>query len=166
MQIAGKTRRQAMVAAGRLAILAGLTLALASTAFAALGGDEASVQNDGQQMKASKLSMKSAQKYTVHEIQADSGTTVKEFVSPGGTVFAVTWQGPRIPDLHQLLGDYYEQFRQSAAQRRLGPTRYRGPLVIQRSGLVVESGGHMGAFSGKAYLPDLLPEGVQPGDIQ
>ncbi len=159
-----------MVAAGTLAILAGLTLALASTAFAALGGDEASVQNDGQQMKASKLTMRSAQKYTVHEIQTASGTTVKEFVTPGGTVFAVAWQGPFIPDLQQLFGNYYGQFQQAATERRQQAQqrgiRYRGPLVIRQSGLVVESGGHMRGYVGKAYIPDLLPQGVQPGDIQ
>ena len=41
-----------------------------------------------------------------------------------------------------------------------------GPGIVQDSGLVVHSGGHMGAFSGQAYLPQALPAGVSGTDIQ
>ncbi|WP_250520786.1 DUF2844 domain-containing protein, partial [Caballeronia sp. NCTM1] len=42
----------------------------------------------------------------------------------------------------------------------------RGQVSVQDSGLVVHSGGHMGAFSGSAYLPQSLPAGVSASDIQ
>jgi hypothetical protein len=31
---------------------------------------------------------------------------------------------------------------------------------------VLQSGGHMRAYVGKAYVPEMLPEGVQPDAIQ
>jgi hypothetical protein len=37
---------------------------------------------------------------------------------------------------------------------------------VDQSTLVVQSGGHMGAFSGRAWLPPALPAGVSGSDIQ
>src|SRR5271156_4206175 len=71
-------------------------------AFASLGGDAASIQSDQFQMQGSRA-ITAAQSYTVHEIQAATGTTVREYLSPQGKVFAVTWPGPRMPDLRQLF---------------------------------------------------------------
>jgi hypothetical protein len=79
-------------------------------------------------------------------------------------VFGVAWQGQRIPDLRQLLGAYYDQYERAAAAARIA--RHRGPLVIQEPGLVVQSGGHMRAYSGWAYAPDLLPAGVRAEEIR
>jgi hypothetical protein len=42
----------------------------------------------------------------------------------------------------------------------------RGPLLIQVPGLVMQMGGHMGALTGMAYLPQSLPAGVRAEDIQ
>ena len=79
-------------------------------------------------------------------------------------VFGVAWDGPQIPDLRQILGNYYDQFERSAAQRRL--VHQRGPLAIEEPGLVVYSGGHMRAYTGKAYVPAELPQGVRPEEIR
>ena len=154
--------------AALFAAVALLMLAFASTAFASLGGGASTVEQDRVQMRSAKrAAAQPSSKYTVQEMQTDAGTTVKEFISPQGTVFAVTWQGPVMPDLQQLFGRYYDQFQQAAADRaKAGGLRSRGPMVIQQPGLVVQSGGHMRAYFGKAYLPDMLPEGVKPGDIQ
>ena len=70
-----------------------------------------------------------------------------------------------MPDLPTLLGTYFTQFDSArAAARSAQPGR--GPLDLSLSGLVVRSGGHMGAFSGQAYLPQSLPSGVSADDIQ
>jgi hypothetical protein len=53
--------------------------------------------------------------YTLHEITREDGTVVKEFVSPAGIVFAVSWQGPSLPNLVQLLGNYFPQFSRQRA---------------------------------------------------
>ena len=129
-------------------------------AFAGLGEDAGSVQADQARMQAS-LRTTQAQAYTVQEIQAPTGIVVREYVSPAsGKVFAVAWQGPWPPNMQQILASYFDQFQQ-AAQARAGTARaMRRPLVINLPGLVVESGGHMRSFAGRAYIPAMLPQGV------
>ena len=141
-----------------LAFAASLSLTL--PAFAALGGDATSVTNDQLQMQAT---LRSTQKqgYTMHELTLPSGT-VREYVTAQGKVFGVAWQGATPPDFQQILGTYFQQFIQAGKAHRRGT----GPLVIEQPGLVVYSGGHMRAFFGKAYVPDMLPEGVTADAIK
>jgi hypothetical protein len=141
-----------------------LMLALPLPALAALGGDAASVHEDQAQMKGT-LKTTEGMTYTVHEIKAGTGTVVREYVSPGGEVFGVSWQGPFIPDMQQLLGSYFEAYS-SAAQAQRTAHRGRAPLSIQQAGLVVESNGHMRSYSGRAYDPGKLPQGVSANDIR
>lgn len=129
-------------------------------ALAALGGDPTSVTNDQIHMQATLRSTQ-MQGYTVHELSAPSGNTVREFVSPQGKVFGIAWQGPFRPDFQQLFGTYFQQFTDSAKSHRRG-----SPLSIEQPGLVVYSGGHMRAFFGKAFVPAMLPQGVTANDIK
>src|SRR5260221_2541068 len=134
-------------------------LARPAPVMAALGGNETSVQSDRTQMRAALLRMTRAERYTVHEMQAPSGTIVREYVSTTGAVFAVAWIGPWQPDLRQVLGTYFEQYVQAARAvraRRAG----HGPLLLQEPGLVVQLSGHPRAFAGKAYVPLLIPQGL------
>lgn len=141
-----------------------LLLAGAGRALAELGGDVTTVAADQRQMQAAKQSVRRAENYAVHEYKAAAGTVVREYVSPSGKVFGVAWQGPAIPDLRQLLGAYYAEY--AGAASATGNVRHRGPLLIQEPGLVVQSGGHMRAYSGWAYAPDLLPTGVRAEEIR
>ena len=145
-------------------LAAWLLLAGAGRAAAELGGDVTTVAADQQRMQGTKRSVRQAENYAAHEYETQSGTAVREYVSPGGKVFGVAWQGQRIPDLRQLLGAYYDQYERAAAAART--MRHRGPLLIQEPGLVVQSGGHMRAYSGWAYAPDLLPAGVRAEEIR
>jgi Protein of unknown function (DUF2844) len=147
-------------------MLAGVTLMalLVLPAAAVLGGDVASIQADQVSMKGT-LQTTSVSGYTLHEIKAPSGVTVREYVSSAGKVFAVGWQGPRGPDLQQVLGPYFQQYEQAVAQAHMNHFG-RHPLVIQTPGLVVEMGGHMRAFFGKAYVPEMLPQGVHAQDLR
>lgn len=139
-----------------------LIVGLPTVTFAALGDNESSVQADQAQMRASVRITRNAT-YAVHELQAPTGHVIREYVSPSGTVFGVSWQGPSKPDLRQLLGTHFAEFIQASEQmQRHG----HGPLVIQLPNLVVVSGGHMRAFSGKAYLPQILPVGIAADDIE
>jgi len=70
-----------------------------------------------------------------------------------------------MPDLRQLLGGYFEQYR-TALQARSGPRVSRRPVAIEQPGLVVQVGGHLRAFAGRAYVPDMLPSGVRAEEIQ
>jgi len=138
--------------------IAVLVLSLVTPAPAALGGDVASVHQDQAHMKGT-LKTTNADAYTVHEITANGGTVVKEYASPAGKVFAVSWRGPFIPNMQQLLGAYFDQFAQASKTQRESHVGHR-PLNIQQSNLVVQSGGHMRGFIGRAYAPDLVPPGI------
>src|SRR5207253_3722385 len=114
-----------------------LLLMLASSAFATLGEDVSSVQSDQVKMKA-VVRVSPNQTFSVHEIRTPTGAIVREFVSPAGTVFGVTWQGPFAPDLRQLLGRHFDEYVQAAKN----PENRRGrSLHIDTGDLVVESGG-------------------------
>ena len=141
-----------------------IILATAFPAWASLGGDTASIQADQLHMRGSRT-IKAAESFAVHEIQSASGTVVREYLSPDGKVFAVTWNGRWMPDLRQLLGGCFEQYR-AAVQPLSGARVVRRPIVIDQPGLVVQIGGHIRAFSGRAYVPEMLPSGVRAEDIQ
>ncbi len=132
-----------------------LLLVLSGPVAAALGDDEASIASDQMHMKATRRIV-GAPQFTVHEIQMTSGTLVREYVSAQGQVFAVTWQGPLLPDLQQILGSYFSDYQTAARSKRTG----RGALMVRQPGLVVQSGGHLRAYSGRAYIPQLLPAEV------
>lgn len=141
-------------------ILTSFLTLISAGAAASLGDNVASVQNDRVHMHA-MLRVSHFSNFDVHEMQASNGT-VREYVSPAGTVFAVAWQGSAVPDMKQMLGSYFDQFQQAAKAQRLR----RGPLVIQEPGLVVKMGGHMRSFSGRAYVPQFMPEGVREQDVK
>ncbi len=138
------------------------TLLIGSSAFAVLGQDVSSVQSDGARIKAA-VSILPGRSYSVHQMRAPSGTSVKEFVSPAGQVFGVSWQGPSTPDLRQLLGDYFDQYIQAA---QTTPRVSRRVVYIETGDLVVESGGHMRFKMGRAYLRSKLPDGVNVDDVR
>ncbi len=131
-------------------------------AWAVLGDSAASVLNDQARMKGTLRSV-DAKAYVMHEITAQDGTVEREYVSPGGTVFGVTWEGQFPPDLEQLLGPHYQQAKQAAAQQE---RRGRGPVLIDTPGLVFQQTGHARSFHGQAYIPQSIPQGVKASDIR
>ena len=149
----------------RLALLAALTLpalwCAAPPAMAALGDTAISVSNDSARLKAS-LRIVGGAGYDVHELATPTGTTIREFVAPAGTVFAVAWRGPFKPELRVLLGAYFDLY--VSAPRSAGSTRTQ--LAIDQPALVVRAGGHMRAFAGVAWVPALVPAGVSSGELQ
>ena len=159
-------KEQGGLAGSRAGLLAvGLIiLSIASPAWGALGGDTASIEADRVHMQGTRK-MRAAEFFAVHEIQAANGTVVREFVSNEGKVFAVAWHGPWQPDMRQLLGSYFDQYAR-AAQSRGGARMGRRPVMIDEAGLVVEISGHLRAFAGRAYVPEMLPAGVQVESIQ
>ena len=139
-------------------------LALPFSLSASLGRGATSVQEDLAKMQGT-LNSSSGNSYTLHEIQTPAGVAIKEYASPVGQVFAVTWKGPFHPDLRQLLGSYYDEYVQ-AVQTQRAQRRSRGPILIQHAGLVVEVSGHLRSFTGRAYLPQQLPAGMHVEDIR
>ncbi|MFI5115416.1 MAG: DUF2844 domain-containing protein [Terriglobales bacterium] len=143
-------------------LLSALLLALPLPALAVLGDNAASVLSDQARMKGTLRSVDHGT-YVMHEITS-SGTVVREFVSPAGVVFGVAWEGQFPPDLQQLLGPYYQQ-AQKAATPPPPPRRRGAPVVIETPGLVMYETGHMRTFHGQAYIPQLVPQGVQVSEI-
>jgi Protein of unknown function (DUF2844) len=144
-------------------LLALAAVAAPSMAFAVLGSDVSSLQYDRANLKASMPRASKAALYTVHEMTAASGAVVREYEGGDGKVFAVAWNGRVPPDLHQLMGEYFDIYASAAAR-----TKHSGHshLQIRQGNLVVMSRGHMRAFAGVAYLPGKLPAGVQETDIK
>jgi len=145
----------------RTTVLSLCFAALSGPVFASLGGDGTSIGSDLARMKGS-LRVNTTADYTVHEITTPDGTVVREYVSSADKVFAVSWRGPFIPDLRQVLGGYYARYLQSTSTPHAGGHRH---LSIEQPNLVVQSSGHMRAFAGRAWAPDLLPKNFATVDI-
>jgi hypothetical protein len=134
-------------------------------ALAALGGDLASVQSDAVTLKAQARAgapgAAAASAYTVQELTTQMGTVVREYANPSGKVFAVTWRGPQMPNLSQLLGPHVQELEKAAA----APHQGHRHLTVNQPDLVISSNGHMRAFYGRAYIPSLTPAGVAIGEL-
>jgi hypothetical protein len=145
----------------RLVAIAALLLGTSLPAMATLGGDASTATIDQAKMKAA-VRVTTGDRYAVHELTLPNGIVAREYVSPQGQVFAVTWQGPVKPDLRQLLGSYFERYAQA-------PSRLHGSHTgssLLEPDLVVQSMGHLRAFSGRAYLPNILPGNVVESELQ
>jgi hypothetical protein len=141
-----------------LAVL--LMLALrAAPARAALGEYESSVYVDQQSLHGADH-QEEREGYRIHLITAPDGAEVKEYVSIAGRVFEVSWQAPRMPNLQQLLGSALVELQ--VALKPGASHRLSGPLVVRTDQLVFVSSGHMRAFHGYAYVPNLVPANVTP----
>jgi hypothetical protein len=141
------------------AAAAGLLLAHAGLVHAELGGDAASVQREAQRVNGA-VQVTSFTAYDLHEMRAPNGATVRQYLDHGGRVFAVTWrcQGPA--DLRTLLGSSYVRYRELGASRiDLHHAALHAP------DLVVEVGGMLRSFTGRAYVPGQLPAGVGTQEI-
>jgi len=137
-------------------------LAAGSPALAALGGDVSSIEADRISLKGALTAFSTVRGYAVHEITTGAGVHVSEYLTSDGKVFAVSWHGPFIPDLRQMLGPYYAHYAQTASAQHAGGHRH---LRIERPELVVESNGRMRAFYGRAWDPALLPPNFTAADI-
>jgi Protein of unknown function (DUF2844) len=102
--------------------------------------------------------------FTVHETGLESGTTVTEYATTSGVVFAVQWRGPVLPDLDGLLGTYFAAFKKEAQQARAAGRR-GSPMTVVTDALVVNSTGRMRNFAGWAYAPGLVPSDVAIKDV-
>jgi hypothetical protein len=101
--------------------------------------------------------------HTEIETVLDSGTRIREYVGTDGKVFAVTWNGPFLPNLRSLLGTYFDTMTAESAKT---PKAGHSQLRINTPEVVILSGGRMRAFNGRAWVPAQLPAGVNVEDIK
>ena len=126
----------------------------ARDARATLGGDLTSVSTNTQVLGA-KRQMQKVAAGERHELTLPSGIVVHEYVSPSGAVYAVTWRGPRKPDLRELLGPYFAQLSSRASKGG------HHQMNLEGTDFVVQSMGHRHSFTGRAWVPSLVPAGVK-----
>ena len=134
----------------------------AGCARAALGSDAASVLTDGARMQAN-IHSEMRQQYEVLEFRTATGISVREYLSKDGMVFAVSWTGPVPPDLEQLLGVHFTSY--AAALAAVAHPGIHRSLRVESPGLIVELGGHLRAYVGRAYLAALMPAGVRAAEV-
>jgi hypothetical protein len=151
---------------GRLKVsvaIVGAILCSSLPAIASLGGKVDSIQADTAHMGAT-VNRTSGSNSEIHQLQSPAGTVVNEYLSSSGIVFAVTWEGPFMPDMQQILGSYFQQYSAALSSQ---PRQYgHRPLNIKQTGLVVQTGGHMRAHWGRVYVPALVPDGVNAEQLQ
>ncbi|MFM0238062.1 DUF2844 domain-containing protein [Paraburkholderia phytofirmans] len=95
----------------------------------------------------------------------DAGnTTIAEYATNTGQIIAYAWQGPTMPDLPALLGKYADSYRAGAAAATADGNLHVSRVA--RPDLIVESGGPMRGYAGRAWLPAALPPGVTADDFQ
>ena len=160
----------------RVSFLAILLFTIAGEAVAVLGQSPASAPSAAFQAPTAQVLSASPAKqrtvapsaqpalYTVHETQLENGTVVKEYASADGIVFAISWQGPILPNLKTLLGGYFSIFEVGTVQARVNGRR-GSPVAVNRDGLVVGSNGRMGHFFGSAYAAALIPANLSIQDV-
>ena len=130
-------------------------------AWAALGDNVASVDSDAQALGGQHVMVAKAG-YNLHQITLRDGSVIKEFVSPAGTVFGVSWQSHFIPNLHQLLGSYLTNLQQG---QRTQVIPRRG-VTIQDNNFYFTNFGRPMAFHGRAYVPSLIPANLTAEVVQ
>lgn len=158
--------RKTTANAGAWLLIAMVAATHVAAAHAALGGDRASIEADRLHMQvkqAARVTASAAGSYSVAETTLPSGTRVRQYTSGSGLVFAVTWSGPFMPDLRQLLGPHFNTMITRQAGLTLAGRRF---FNLHQPDLVIESGGHPRSFAGRAYLPGALPAGVTAQEIR
>jgi hypothetical protein len=144
-----------------MAVAAIILLAYAGAGHAALGGPPAQFGSDSTTIEARVTSGTTS--YTKLDTTLPTGTRVRQYVSGAGIVFAVSWDGPFLPDLQALLGKHFDTLvAESAKTPRAGSSQ----RAVNRPEVVIFSGGHMRAFEGRAWVPAELPAGFTANDIR
>ncbi len=146
----------------RVTLLAGVVACVAANAtLATLGETESSIDNDRAKMTATAQRVVT-RLYSVHTLSTPAGVQVRQYVSSSGTVFAVSWNGPFMPDLRQLLGVHFVTLKTEEAR---SPHAGHSQVHIVRPEVVIDSTGHMRSFHGSAYIPSAVPAGVTMAEL-
>lgn len=140
------------------------TFTYSNTANAVLGRQEDSINADLKVIAGKHHVAITHNDFKVHEFSNDH-LLVREYADNNGTIFAITWKGLNHLDLNSFMGNYFSDFKQASEQapKLQGRLPYR---MLRGSQVVVQQFGHMGAVRGKAWVLDLLPQGVTTDEIK
>jgi hypothetical protein len=147
-------RRQPRAGAIAAQLAACALLLVARTASATLGQPSASALADGTPVLSAHQLAAAAGPVSEQTVLTPDGVVVDEF-SADGMVFALSWAGATVPDLAQILGGGFAPY--ARAQRAMPQ---RAPLTVNSASIVAHTWGHLRDVHGCAYVPALVPPGV------
>lgn len=154
------------MSARSIATKAGLALVVAlaavQTAWAGLGESVETIAHDHLALEGRALSQTPMPAYDRHEIMTTTGVRIREYATRSGTVFAVAFSGPSIPDLRVLLAQHYAAYLAEAARPRVN----HRAMSIESPGLVLSIVKLPRGFVGTAHVPTLVPAGVAPRELR
>jgi hypothetical protein len=90
---------------------------------------------------------------------------VRQYISSTGLVYAVSWNGPAMPDVSTLLGARFGSYKQGASTALENANGLHSSHV-DGDDFVVETSVRLRDLTGRAWLPDALPAGVVAADIE
>jgi hypothetical protein len=144
-----------------LVVIAAATL-VSTSASAGLGEPVASVAKDHLALHGATLAVTTREGYAIHETTTTDGATVRQFVSPSGTVFAVSWAGRTQPDLQLLLAKHYTRYLAATKE----PHASHKVLSVATPDVVINVARHVRGFTGSALIPALVPAKVSVADLR
>jgi hypothetical protein len=150
----------------RTLVTVALALLWAPQIYAGLSEDESTVTRDCTHLSCKDHKINDLGSYRIHVMHREDGSTINEYVTAAGKVFAVTWsEGRRHPDLSKLLGLHYKEYQDA---NTLIPSRSKGrpSRTVETANIKIVEGGQMGSVQGRAWVPKLIPSGVSIGEIQ
>lgn len=138
------------------------------SAWATLGESTSSIMNDAIALNATTansnqsqtLSSDIALPYQTNSLVTKEGTVIKQF-SNNGTVFAIAWHGPKVPDQSQLFGKYFASYQTAKPSYKSLNAR-----KVNSSDFVSVTNGWMGHYEGKAIIPSLAPANITINSIK
>jgi hypothetical protein len=140
-------------------LVAGAALFYVPLAQAELGAMQDTIQADQIRFKGYR-SRHIEWQMTTHEITLADGSGIREYVNAAGQVFAVSWRTRLKPNLQTLLGAQYAPLSDAALEQPKGVASMKRERSVRLTNLVVHQGGRINAFAGIAYVPALVPNGV------
>lgn len=146
-----------------------LSVLQGALAYAALGNSPSSFVQGGIQMAARSIMPRSADSiavYTVSQNRLASGTVVREYANLQGVVFAVSWNGPSLPDLHSLMGDQYTMLSNHSKPDSTLPGAPQRQLALAPSDMMLIGSSHQRNYVGRAWIPAALPPGFNTAVIE
>ena len=154
-------RVQGACARGLVRTLAALALeglCAAAPAQAALGKSISSVWADGRVIEATHVLNLPGPLVSETTVLTSFGVKAREFSGPSGRIFAMTWSTHGMPYIKDLYAGYFPGY---LAWIHAHPQPgYVPALSVQTQDLRAHMEGHMGDWFGSAYVPALIPPGV------
>jgi hypothetical protein len=148
---------------GLLTLSGTLLLGLATpAAHAGLGHPVSTLQADQVRLGARAATVTHAAAFDRHAFETQNGVRVRAFAGRDGQVFAVTFEGPAMPDLNVLLGNRFAEY---AAAARPSPSTHK--VYTYASGTLEMNIVKLPrGFTGSAWVPGAVPSGVNVATLQ